>query len=457
MRPRDNFRRRVQIEDDEAPSNASSPRNSDGGDEDAAGAGGEEDSAPSPVRRVRPSDGKRGALCEQTITHSLVDFLGEHGEAGDLLPTKCGWLEKATPRWMFPWQPRWFVLCRKQLQWYVGPQDRVPLGVLDFDLVACEVECLWTAARAPDGAIVAPAPQGKASRMYCAGCDPMMMFADRLDAVVFRISPRGSDRAFELRAESQAEGEAWVEALALHIETADPPAHTPSDLDALSRNLGRRWWKVKRISPQKFEALAKTGDILLFRSLGSMPKLIRSISGGHFDHVALVLQVADGRICLLESTGGQGVSVCTWEEFLANDWYSLYPELTLRRVRFLRTHNRLIALQKWIEEVIGKPYGLTINKLMQRKSVSMGGAATDEAFFCSQLVAEGLKILDVIPRGLSSTQYWPATFEAAHRPVIETSEHATFGEELTIDFSLLPRAEASGGKKERDVTCAWTG
>merc|ERR1719382_2076777 len=104
---------------------------------------------------------------------------------------------------------------------------------------------------------------------------------------------------------------------------------------------------------------------------------------------------------------------------MEQEWHKLYPVLALRRVRFKRTKKRLMALQQWIGEVLGKPYGLTLSKLMQRNSFSHGGESNNEDFFCSQLVAEGLKVLEVIPRGTSSTQFWPSMFAAEHRPQIE--------------------------------------
>merc|ERR1712060_866571 len=125
-------------------------------------------------------------------------------------------------------------------------------------------------------------------------------------------------------------------------------------------------------------------------------------------------------------------------------WQELYPEIALRRVSFPRTVKRLTALQTWCADVIGKPYGLTVGKLMQRDSVSRGGEANDQAFFCSQLVAEALKVLEVIPRGQSSTQFWPSTFDCQKKPPIQTTADSRLDNQLTIDFSLATTAKTDG-------------
>lgn len=402
---------------------------------------------------------KRGTLARAAHAPqplNLRDFLGAQADPVDMLPTRQGWLEKARPGWFNAWQRRWFVLCRRQLQWYNDPSEASPLGTLDFDLVDCEVERLWGVSQQE------MASSGAKARGYCSSCDPLAMVDMSMSRVCFRVCPVGGDRAFELRVADAQEGEAWVEALAQHIGftgkqsdcTEACASKPPASLDTFGR---RRWWKVRRISPSKFQRVAQTGDILLFRSTGGAPKVIRTASGGRFDHVALVLKLADDEIGLFEATGNLGVGLCTWQEFLENEWQALYPELALRRVRFPRTAERLSALEAWCSEVNGRPYGLTLSKLRQRASVSAGGAETDGSFFCSELVAEALKVIGVLPRGVSSTQFWPSSFEASHRLPIEPTPGCGLGEELTVDFSLEEDQTLARGAegKQRDATTNW--
>merc|ERR1712113_639032 len=165
-----------------------------------------------------------------------------------------------------------------------------------------------------------------------------------------------------------------------------------------------------------------------------------------------------------EATGNLGVGLCTWKEFMDNDWQSLYPELALRRVRFPRTAERLNALEKWCGQVNECPYSLSVTKLRQRNSVSQGGEAHDGTFFCSELCAEALKVLGVIPRGLASAQWWPSSFEAGQKAPCELEKGCSFGDELTLDFNLGSGASIRAGvvqngadaeKKARDKTTNW--
>lgn len=251
----------------------------------------------------------------------------------------------------------------------------------------------------------------------------------------FLICPVGSKRAFELRLPCEEDVEAWVSSLLKHIQGAGSrrsgavPSPMPLDLST-------GWWKISRISPEQFVDIADTGDVLLFRSHGFIPRLIRAASGcGRYDHVALVLKIGDGtQLALMEASGNTGVKLCLWSRFIANDWQEIYPEMALRRVHFDRTDERLDALEEWCHQVIGKPYGLTMNKLFLRTEDPKG--TTDADFFCSQLVADGLKVLGVLPKAKMSTTYWPAHF-SVYGGALETMPGCRFSsEDLIIDFTL---------------------
>jgi len=360
-----------------------------------------------------------------------------------------GWLQKAAPNWMNAWSERWFVLEDQQLRWYKNQSDVQALGMLDFSLVPCEVEQLWSEEEPKNVAYLSSI----AKREWI--CSPMsaLFWDTESEWARFRICPVGSDRAFELQVRGKDKGTIWVCVLLSHIQFAESKWFTRGSLPVF----GKKWWKVDRISPSRFVEIADTGDLLLFRSKGALQGVIRAIGGGKYDHVGLVLKLAQGNIALLESTGSDGVGICTWKEFCENGWHLLYPILALRRVGFDRSPARLTALQKWCTQIIGKPYSLTFGKLFQRKSVSSGGDPTDEAFFCSQLVAEALKVLEVIPRGVSSTQFWPSTFSVANKQPLETLEGCSFRQELTIDFSMDASAPQTikDGVKKRDETAAW--
>jgi len=377
------------------------------------------------------------------------------------LPMKCGWLERMQSGVFTSRERIWVVLRGRVLRWFASPQDSVPLGRIDFELVPCEVSKQWTPKDEAKGRALA-----MQKRSRCAGCDvisPLLRGFMYSEAVIFQLRHEGDCEdpatALAFQAENVLEGEAWVDAIQKHIspelETGRISAMQGSNLrssirlgQAQKSNSDGRWWMVKSISPAKFAEIARTGDLLLFRSPGTVPGLIRTCSGGHFDHVALLLRLEGGRIGLLEATGNQGVALCGWDEFVSHEWHTIYHEIAMRRVAFDRSEDRVTALQDWAGSVLGKPYSLTFGKLLQRKSISEGGAQNDDAYFCSQLVAEALKVLQVLPRGKSSTQYWPSSFEAATKPPLEALEGCSFDDELTLVFPRSGNKAQSG----RDIT-----
>ncbi|CAJ1424189.1 unnamed protein product [Effrenium voratum] len=281
------------------------------------------------------------------------------------------------------------------------------------------------------------------------------------DEVAFRLLAAGSNRAFEMCVSSKSLGEDWIDDILEHLKDADKRCEgrvrlTADQLNDFSYSRFRAaWWKVSRISPDTFKEIADTGDILLFKSSGAFPRLIRAASqgasmAGRYDHVGLILKLEGGAIGILEATGNEGVGLCTWRNFLSNNWQALYPELALRRVRCNRSPEKMQALQEWVGSVIGKPYNISVSKLRHRGST--GGNQQD--FFCSQLVAEALKVMEVLPRGQrDSAEFWPASF-SAKSPGLETCDGCSLDpEDLTIDFGLstVPTG-TSGTGATRDAT-----
>lgn len=58
---------------------------------------------------------------------------------------------------------------------------------------------------------------------------------------------------------------------------------------------------------------------------------------------------------------------------------------------------------------------------------------SNRTFFCSELVAAAYKRLGLLPKNVSSTQYWPGSFSYEHEMTLEGG--ATLGQEYLIDFS----------------------
>ncbi|CEM01809.1 unnamed protein product [Vitrella brassicaformis CCMP3155] len=367
------------------------------------------------------------------------------GDPPHRLTEMRGFLQKKSS--LIGWATRFFVLRERKLTYYRHQYDRKPRGTLDSDLIQVQIECLWDPQQPP------PRPQLIRESGWTQCITPVTDLCCRgkltvhLPEVGFRIYPKGVDRVFELKGPYD-EVQLWVAALKYHIASSRPPA----DHQQLLAHQPK-FWKFDRITPSRFETLAQTGDILLFCSTHRAAKIQRAITGSHYDHVALVLRFADGRLAFFEAAGGVGVGVVTWRDFIAHKWHLLYPKLAVRRLTFERTNERLLALEAFVKASCGKPYLITTAKLLRREKQT--GVGESETYFCSELVADALKILQVLPNDIPSSDFWPSSFARNNECDLVLSSGAEMGDEHLIDFNLEPGYESSDQfvrKKRKDKT-----
>ena len=116
------------------------------------------------------------------------------------------------------------------------------------------------------------------------------------------------------------------------------------------------------MSSSQFCTSADTGDILLFRGSQAGSKITRTITGGYFDHVAMVLKFESDptEIYLVEATGNMGVSLNKWsllKEHVGPGKF--YKKLIYRHVNFDRGDKMVENLEKFLSEAVGQSYGLT--------------------------------------------------------------------------------------------------
>ena len=82
----------------------------------------------------------------------------------------------------------------------------------------------------------------------------------------------------------------------------------------------------------------------------------------------------------------------------------------------------------------GKQYKLDPLRLLQKYSStdSVENLHEGKGYFCSELIASAYKIIGVLPKQISSAQYWPGTFSAEGK--LKLQNEARFGDELLIEF-----------------------
>ncbi|KAF1335623.1 Wd repeat-containing protein 19, partial [Globisporangium splendens] len=174
------------------------------------------------------------------------------------------------------------------------------------------------------------------------------------------------------------------------------------------------------------------GDLVLFRCCGPM-------TGSEWDHVGIVVPGANPTsFHLLEATG-EGVSAfpLTPRLMAYSAFHIKYVALRKLRTPLLTATARWELLHRFATEVEGKPYGLTVSKLL-RAAGTHAPSTTD--FFCSELVAEAYKSLGLIDPRILSSNFWPGSFASGGFVDTELGRHgAALDPEVVIDCQLLER------------------
>jgi len=113
------------------------------------------------------------------------------------------------------------------------------------------------------------------------------------------------------------------------------------------------------------------------------------------------------------------------------------------RVAFLT--NSRPALSSTFMQVEGKPYSLSLTKLAVARATksrasapnpTQSGGSSQKNYFCSELCAEGLKILGVIDSRLGNSYFWPNSFDVGGDVEKLCLPGCSFGSLTFIDCAL---------------------
>lgn len=136
------------------------------------------------------------------------------------------------------WGARLCKLRNSRLVYYKPTNVNVVSGVLDFNLLTCAVE------------------------------------VDRETAHnSFRIVVLRSSREFVFRAASNSDLMEWVYQIQRQIQTSKGYRH-----ELTSVSIQPHYWRYMRVSPDVLRRTADTGDLVLFRSKGVLPWLMRTVT-----------------------------------------------------------------------------------------------------------------------------------------------------------------------------------
>ena len=65
----------------------------------------------------------------------------------------------------------------------------------------------------------------------------------------------------------------------------------------------------------------------------------------------------------------------------------------------------------------------------------MENACDNKGYFCSELVASAYKVLGILPKNISSAQYWPGSFSAEEKLPLENKAKLTEERLVVFDFN----------------------
>ena len=154
-----------------------------------------------------------------------------------------------------------------------------------------------------------------------------------------------------------------------------------------------KFYKNIYITPLDFESTAKTGDILLFKSLDTFADLQRLYTCDNYDHVAIILK-ENNKIKIFESTSMGKCSPLSWIHFKMLFFNLVYDKIAYRELIIENKNEEKNIEEKcknFFKEIEGKKYYLSISKFLccQKPDKYEYEKKFEESkgFCCSALVA----------------------------------------------------------------------
>jgi len=200
----------------------------------------------------------------------------------------------------------------------------------------------------------------------------------------------------------------------------------------------------KRMHIDSYIHEAQTGDIVLFKTAGILSGALRGVTNCDFDHVAVVIRTCHDpqrpKINLLEATTDGVVRYDCWQRL--SQWNMVDAKICVRQLHVERDREFQRAAEKFMMDVDGLDYQLTLSKLFRKKSVDENAEEEvqssnqeedkEETYFCSELIATLYKNWQLLDRSIASAQYWPSSFSSKNKSL--NLLHGELTNEIDIYF-----------------------
>ena len=199
------------------------------------------------------------------------------------------------------------------------------------------------------------------------------------------------------------------------------------------------------ITPEYFEYIAKTGDIILFKSKHILTKAQRLYTCDNYDHIALVCSNY-GFLSLFDASKKNKCQHHYWGSFLASLNYVLFDKIVYRRLNIEeKNYKKKMEIQSRIEketeeflqQVKDKKYYLSICNILFKGSPKEYELKNEwekaEGFSCSSLIAAYYIKLGIMKFQRTIHSILPGNFE--QNKILCFQPGFSLGPEKIIEFS----------------------
>ena len=206
------------------------------------------------------------------------------------------------------------------------------------------------------------------------------------------------------------------------------------------------FYKETYISPYDFEKEAKSGDLLLFRTIDTCANCQRMFTCDKYDHVGIILN-KNKKIYIFESTSMGKCTPLSWNSFKQLFFNLVYYRISYRKLNyecesFEKKSDNLKNIEKECiklsDELKGKDYYLSIPRFICCNSPEDYEYEKEwskaQGFCCSALVAAMYLKLGIMKITKSVHSVRPGDFEQDRNRVI-FEEGYSLGPEKIIEFS----------------------
>ena len=203
---------------------------------------------------------------------------------------------------------------------------------------------------------------------------------------------------------------------------------------------------------KEFESIAKTGDLLLFKSTFCGAKFQRLYTRDIYDHVALV-ERKNGILSIFQSSLNVGMNFILWDFLIDNSAYLHFDIITYRRLNIKEENEAEYQkkqkeienkFEEFVKETKNKKYFLSFKNLIFCSGIEeeqlKGEWDKMEGFSCSSLVAAFYIKIGAIKYGKNIHSIKPGDFQS-NKKVLIFNENFSLGPENIIEFSSSSSAD----------------